>query len=321
MRSSAEPTPPHTLKAPRPTPTSFQSSPRVRSSAPPHPTPTPPNPTPPHPTHPGPSSRHLISPALGIRRARAQMTGSLSAQCVFEWVSRASWRPWRLSASSRLPPRRRLLWSPARRTAGNRPALQPVLPTAAACALAMASPSPPQRNSHRRTLGCLPLASSPFLGAVYACVSAIRTVQPPCLLARKRRRRTFACVVLGCSTSRRSRSATPSRRRAWESQEEALLDGATQPAAIAPPHVLLPSGNSNPRSARDDCCVFLEPLLPDGQNAARPVPLPVCPQHALHLGCLTQLRVQARRPTAFCAITGHAPCALLVGGPRNMTTS
>ena len=94
--------------------------------------------------------------------------------------------------------------------------------------------------------------------------------------------------------SRRSRSATPSRRRARDSQEEALLDA---PAAVTPPHVLLQSDDSHPRSEPDDCCVCLEPLRPDGHHAARPVPLPVCPRHVLHLGCLAQLRVQARRPS------------------------
>ncbi|CAJ1343571.1 unnamed protein product, partial [Effrenium voratum] len=107
-------------------------------------------------------------------------------------------------------------------------------------------------------------------------------------------------------------------RLAASATKEALLDGATapsQPAAVTPPHVLLPPDDLHPRSEPDDCCVCLEPLRPDGHHAARPAPLPVCPRHVLHLGCLAQLRVQARRPSdVACPLCHHGACPVCVAG-------
>ena len=107
----------------------------------------------------------------------------------------------------------------------------------------------------------------------------------------------------------RRRSATPTARRA-QGNEDALLDGAaapSQPAAVTPPRVEQVLDEAHPRSELDDCC--LRPLLPNRLGALRPVPLPVCPRHVLHLGCLAQLRVQARRPRdVACPLCHHGAC-------------
>ncbi|CAJ1376764.1 unnamed protein product [Effrenium voratum] len=157
------------------------------------------------------------------------------------------------------------------------------------------------RASH---LGGRGFSLNASLRTAWALVSAARFLEAGAPAGRAR------------TTSRR-RSATPTARRA-QGNEDALLDGAaapSQPAAVTPPRVLAPDvgeqvlDEAHPRSELDDCCVCLQPLLPNSLGALRPVPLPVCPRHVLHLGCLAQLRVQARRPRdVACPLCHHGAC-------------
>ena len=66
-----------------------------------------------------------------------------------------------------------------------------------------------------------------------------------------------------------------------------------QPAAPVLVDTPCPVGDVTMLPASDVCCICLDDLVPGTTGSLRPVPLPVCTRHTMHLQCLAQWRVQA----------------------------
>ena len=108
--------------------------------------------------------------------------------------------------------------------------------------------------------------------------------------------------------SRPPRSATPNSRRSPHST------APPAPAMAAGGNASTPLTHASSESV-DLCCVCLEALLPTGRNAELAVPFPACIGHCLHLGCVAQLRAQARSPAELlCPLCRHSSCAACVPG-------
>ena len=108
--------------------------------------------------------------------------------------------------------------------------------------------------------------------------------------------------------SRPPRSATPNSRRSPHSA------APPAPAMAAAGNASTPLTHASFESV-DLCCVCLEALLPTGRNAELAVPFLACIGHRLHLGCVAQLRAQARSPAELlCPLCSHSSCAACVPG-------